>query len=156
MSTFDVKARDFLAQGRLAVAGVSRTQQDAANIIYGRLKDGGRQVFPVNPNAETIDGAQCYPDLKSIPGGVDGVVIVTRPDVTERLVRDCAEAGVSRVWIHENAILGAARSSVSPQAVAYCQENGIEVIAGGCPLMYLEFGHKCMRWMIGLMGRLPE
>ena len=50
-------------------------------------------MFPVNPNADTFDGEPCYSDLQSIPGGVDGVVIVTRPELTEQIVRQCAEAG---------------------------------------------------------------
>ncbi len=55
-------------------------------------------MFPVNPNAERVEGDPCFPDLQSIPGGVDGVVIVTRPQLTEEIVRQCPAAGVKRVW----------------------------------------------------------
>jgi uncharacterized protein len=50
-------------------------------------------------------------------------------------------------------------SSVSPEAVDYCREHGMSVIAGGCPMMYgegVDFGHACMRWILGLTGRLPK
>src|SRR5262249_13679202 len=82
---------DFLAQKRIAVAGVScRTGTDVpANRIYRRLKFTGHDVFAVNPNAATFDGDPCYPRVRSIPDGVDGVVIVTRPDTTEAIVREC-------------------------------------------------------------------
>lgn len=153
MSTLNQKAKEFLAQERIAVAGVSRTEQDTANLIFRKLRETGHQVFPVNPNARTVEGVNCYPDLKSIPGGVDGVVIVTRPDITEQVVRDAAQAGVKRVWMHDNTFMG---GSVSGEAVAFCEEKGITVIAGACPMMYLDFGHKCMRWMLGMMGRLPN
>jgi hypothetical protein len=57
--------------------------------------------------------------------------------------------------MHENAMAGAAASSVSQEAVKMCQANNVTVIAGGCPMMFLEFGHKCMRWILGMMGKLP-
>ncbi|MFQ5435182.1 MAG: CoA-binding protein, partial [Anaerolineae bacterium] len=86
---FKEKASDFLAQERIAVAGVSRKGQETANLIYRKLRDTGRQVFAVNPHANVVEGDMCYPDMQSIPGGVDGVVIVTRPELTAKIVEDC-------------------------------------------------------------------
>jgi predicted CoA-binding protein len=153
---FEVKAQDFLSQQRIAVAGVSSTGQGAANSIYCALRDAGHQVFPINPNADVVEGDTCYPNLRALPNEVDGVMIVTRPELTDEIVRECVEVSVPRVWMHYNAFFGPAQTSVSDDAVALCQENDITVIAGGCPLMFLDFGHKCMRWMLGIMGRLPE
>ena len=109
----ETKVHDFLAQKRIAVAGVSRNQSHhpVGNLIYGRLKNTGHDVFPVNPHMQTFEGDRCYPDLQSIPGGVDGVVIITRPEITDRIVYDCAEAKVRRVWMHQSLGKG---SSVSP------------------------------------------
>lgn len=98
----EAKVEDFLAQKRIAVAGVSRTQQAAANAVYRRLREVGYQVFPVNPNADQVEGDPCYHDPKSIPGVIDAVFIATRPEATEQLVRQCAEAGISRVWMHRS------------------------------------------------------
>ena len=105
---------------------------------------------------ETFEGDRCYPDVPSIPGGVDGVVVITRPEATERIVRQCGEAGVHRVWMHQS--LAKSGTSVSPAAVEYCQEHDISVIAGACPMMYgadVDFGHTCMRWILRLTGGLP-
>jgi predicted CoA-binding protein len=156
-ATLETKVHDFLAQQRIAVAGVSRDKgrHPAGNLIYRRLKETGHDVFPVNPNMQTFEGDRCYPDLQSIPGGVQGVVIITRPELTERIVRDCPAAGVNRVWMHESLAKG---SSVSPQAVEYCRQHEISVIAGACPMMYagrVDFGHTCMRWILKLKGGLP-
>jgi len=155
--TFDAKVHDFLAQRRIAVAGVSRgnSQHAASNLIYRRLKSTGHDVFAVNPHMQSFDGDQCYPDVRSIPGGVDGVVVVTRPETTARIVRDCNDAGVRRVWMHQSIGKG---SSVSPEAVEYCRQHDISVIAGACPMMYgsgVDFGHTCMRWILKLTGGLP-
>src|SRR6478736_6684894 len=155
---FETKVNDFLAQKRIAVAGVSRNRSHhpVGNLIYQRLKKTGHDVFAVNPNMQTFEGNRCYPDLKSIPGGVDGVVIVTRPEVTDRIVHECGDAGVRRVWMHQSVKKG---SSVAPTAVEYCREHDISVIAGSCPMMYGEgadFGHTCMRWVLTLTGGLPH
>src|SRR4026207_1455965 len=99
-TTLETKVHDFLAQKRIAVAGVSRnnSHHPVGNLIYQRLKETGHDVFPVKPRMHACGGAPCYSDLQSIPGGVDGVVIITRPEVTERIVRDCGDAHVRRVW----------------------------------------------------------
>jgi len=157
LTTLEAKVKDFLGQKRIAVAGVSRNQSHhpAANLIYRRLKTTGYDVFAVNPHMQTFDGDPCYPDVSSIPGGVDGVVIVTRPDVSERVVHQCGGAGVRRVWMHQSLAGG---SSVSPAAVEYCRQHDISVIAGACPMMYgdgVDFGHTCMRWILKLKGGLP-
>lgn len=157
MPTLNEAVEDFLAQSRIAVAGVSRTRNETANVIYRKLRKAGYRVFAVNPNAETVEDDPCYPDLKSIPEGVDGVVIVTRPEVVEQIVRQCAEMGISRVWMHRS--LKFAGSSVSEQAVQFCRQNNIAVIPGGCPMMFcapVDFGHKCIRWVLKLSGGLPK
>ena len=148
---------DFLSQRRIAVAGVSRhASTHGANAVYRRLKERGYTVFAVNPNAPTVEGDRAYPDLRSIPGGVDAVVIGTAAQRAVSIVRECAELGISRVWMHA----GAAQSSASPDAIEYCRANGITVIPGGCPLMFgptADVGHRCLRWWLERTGSLtPE
>ncbi len=156
-TTFDAQVSDFLAQKRIAIAGVSGRPSDhpVGNLIFRRLQDTGHEVFPVNPRLQTFEGSPCYPDLASIPGGVDAVMIVTRPEITERLVRDCEREGIHHVWMHQSLNKG---TSVSPEAVAFCKAHGIDVIAGGCPMMFgegVDFGHTCLRLLLSLTGKMP-
>jgi predicted CoA-binding protein len=147
--------QDFLAQRRIAVAGVSRDPaRHGANVVYRRLRERGYEVFAVNPNAETVEGDRSYPDLRSIPGRVDGVVIGTAPQRADGIVREAHTLGIGRVWMHQGPVPG----SVSQTAVEYCRANGISVIPGGCPLMYgatADFGHRCMRWWLERTGAVP-
>ena len=157
-ATFESKVHEFLAQRRIAVAGVSRSEghHPAGHLIYRRLKATGHEVFAVNPNMQNFEGDRCYPDVQSIPGGADGVVIITRPEVTERIVRDAREAGIRRVWMHQST--GKA-TSVSQEAVEYCRQHDISVIGGACPMMFgdgVDFGHTCLRWILKLTGGLPK
>jgi len=156
-TTLETRVREFLACKRIAVVGVSRDDRHhpSANLIYRRLRKAGHDVFAVNPHMPTFEGDRCYPNLQAIAGGVAAVVIVTRPETTEQIVRDCVETGVRHVWMHQSA---AKTSSVSPEGVKYCDEHDISVIAGACPMMYgdgADFGHRCMRWYLRLTGGLP-
>jgi len=145
---------EFLRGKRIAVAGVSRDSKQAANAIFRKLLGSGYEVLPVNPHTRELEGRPCFPDLASIPGNIDGVVIATRPDVSVDVVRQCGERGVPRVWFHRSFGPG----SVSEPAVRECEVRGIRCIVGGCPLMYCEpvdFGHRCMRWWLRRQGRVP-
>lgn len=154
MTRLEDMATEFLAQETIAVAGVSRSETGTANAIYHKLKETGHTVFAVNPNPGTIDGEPFYPTLQSIPSRVDGVFTLTTPEQTEEVVQQAIEAGVPRVWMHKS--FG---NSVSEKAVRMCQEHGIQVIPGACPMMFAEpvdFGHKCIKWIMGVTGKLPK
>jgi hypothetical protein len=157
MATLNEIVDDFLAQKRIAVAGVSRRRHNAANMIYRKLRKTGYRVFAINPKVETVEGDPCYPDLRSVPEKTDGLVIVTRPEVAEQLVRQCAEVGIPRVWMHRS--LGFMGTSVSEPAVEFCRENSMKVIPGGCPMLFckpVDFAHTCLHWMLKLTGGLPK
>ena len=146
---------DFLDGRNLAVAGVSRDPHQPANAILRRLRDTGHRVVPVNPCVDALEGCRCYPDLLSIPGELDGVVIATHPDVAAEIVLQCAARGVRRVWLHRSFGDG----SVSPTAVEACRSHGIDCIEGGCPLMFcghVDPMHRCMRWWLQRRGRVPN
>jgi uncharacterized protein len=154
MQSMKGAASEFLANKRVAVTGVSRTPKThGSNTVYRRLRERGYEVFAVNPNADEVEGDRAYKDLTSIPGGVDAVVIATRPEIAEDTMHECAELGIKHVWMH----WGGGATSVSPAATEYGREHGITVIDGGCPLMFeptADFGHKVMRRM--LARRVPK
>jgi predicted CoA-binding protein len=143
-----------LSKQRVAVTGVSRTPAThGSNTVYRRLRERGYEVFAVNPNAEEVEGDRAYPDLRSIPGGVDAVVIATRPERAEQTMHECADLGIRHVWMHR----GPGAGSVSETAADYGRRHGIAVIDGGCPLMFgptADFGHKVMRRVFA--GHIPK
>lgn len=145
---------EFLRGRRIAVAGVSRGRDSAANAVYLKLRERGYEVFPVNPNATEVEGTRCYPDLASIPGPLDGVVVATHPSVSADVVRQAARCGIRRVWFHRSF-----QGSVSRDAVEECRKAGLSYIVGGCPLMYCEPvdpGHAWMCKVLGWFGRVPR
>jgi predicted CoA-binding protein len=155
MSELQRAVDDFLTLDRIAVVGVSRDSRQPANLIYRKLRDEGYAVFAVNPNAERVEGDPCYRHVRSIPGGVRGAVIVTKPEIAASVVDDCVAAGVEQVWFHRSFGAG----SVSKEAVERCRQNGLKAIAGACPMMFcdpVDPGHKCMRWILRWTGGLPK
>jgi predicted CoA-binding protein len=147
MQGIQAAAAAFLANKRIAVTGVSRTPGDhGANTVYRRLRDRGYSVFAVNPNASVVEGDPAYRDLRSIPDGVQAVVIGTRPEIAIETMRECADLGISQVWMHR----GPGPGSVSAAATDYGRQRGITVIDGGCPLMFgptADLGHKVIRFI---------
>ncbi len=156
MTTIKEAAAEFLGKKRIAVTGVSsKPKGHGSNSVYQRLRSRGYDVFAVNPNADMVEGDTCYPDLVSIPGGVDAVVIATHPDHADATMVECAELGIEHVWMHR----GPGPGSVSPSATAYGREHGITVIDGGCPLMFDPTGdvaHKCMKAVFTLTRKVPK
>jgi len=111
-------------------------------------------VVPVHPVLDSVDGVPCARRLQDVRPPVDGALLMTPPAATELVVRDCAEAGVARVWLHR----GAGRGAVSPAAVAYCREHGIAVVEGACPFMFLPAAglvHRTHGFFARLFGRHP-
>lgn len=154
----DIKqaASEFLAKERIAVTGVSRDPKGhGSNIVYQRLRERGYQVVAVNPNADEVEGDPSYPDLRSIPGGVDAVVIGTRPETAGATIDECIDLGITHVWMHR--AFGA--GSVSDEAADRGRQHGITVIDGGCPLMFpptADAGHKAMRMLFTMTGKVPR
>jgi hypothetical protein len=149
-------ASDFLAKRRVAVTGVSRNPKGhGSNVVYQRLRSRGYDVFAVNPNADEVEGDRCYHDLRSIPGGVEAVVIATRPERADETMRECVELGIKHTWMHQ----GPGAGSVSDTAAQHGRQNGIAVIDGGCPCMFgptADPGHKVMRAMFTVTRHIPR
>jgi uncharacterized protein len=149
-------ASEFLEHKRVAVTGVSRNPQGhGSNVVYRRFKERGYEVFASNPNTETVEGDRCYPSLTAVPGGVEAVVIGTRPENADATMRECVELGVKYVWMHR----GPGAGSVSASATEYGRQHGVTVIDGGCPCMFdptADVGHKIGRLVFAATGRLPR
>ena len=141
----------FLAQRSLAVVGVSRHPRKFGNVVYRELKAKGYHVFPVHPQADTLEGDRCASSLRALPEPVGGVVVVVPPAQTEKVVREAAEAGIRQVWMQQGA--------ESEEAIRYCAEQGLSVVHGQCILMFAEpaaWFHRAHRWVRRVRGTLPR
>lgn len=146
---------DFLGSHRLAMVGVSHNSKDFTRTLFRAFLDRGYDAVPVHPGITEIDGHSCFAHVREISPPVDAALLLTSPAVTDFVVRDCAEAGVMRVWMYRATGAGA----VSSTAVEFCEANGISVVAGECPFMFFPDAglihglHRCVR---KITGRYPR
>jgi len=139
----------FLAEPAMAVVGVSRSGKGFGNAAARELRRKGYRVHPINPNADLIDGQRCYRSLAELPEPVRALLVVVPPAQALTIVREAAQAGITRVWLQQGA--------ESPIVTLACNELGLDVIAGECILMFAKPTgvHKVHRWVWKVMGKLP-
>ena len=130
-----IQAEEFLTHRRLAVIGASDAPGNFGGSVYDELRKRGYEPVAVNPAATTVRGDPCYPDLASVPGEVEGAIVMVRREHAAEVVAECADRGVPRVWLFRG--VGGA-GAVSGDALAVAHEHGLEVVAGACPIMFLE------------------
>jgi predicted CoA-binding protein len=158
MSEIDTLVKDFLANEKIAVVGVSDQRETGCNLAYRKFKENGYAVSAVNPRISSFEGDPCYPDLKAIPDKPEAVFILTNPKITDDVVQQCVDLGIKHVWMHcmmgTKPGLVASMTSVSQDAVQVCRDNGIAVIPGSCPNQFLkpDPGHAMMRGLWRLFG----
>ena len=154
MTSLAVRANEFLAQRRVALVGVSHDPRELSRALFRELRQRGYDVVPVNPLLESVEEVPCARRVQDVKPVVDWALLMTPPEMSDRVVRDCAEAGVTRVWLHR----GAGHGSVSPAAVSFCRDNGIAVVDGACPFMFLPkagFVHRAHSFVARLLGHHP-
>jgi predicted CoA-binding protein len=139
----------FLALDSLAIAGVKRNGTGFGNVVLKDLTGKGYEILPVHPEADEIGGVPCSRSLAELPKQVGGLVLVVRPEQSEKLVREAKEAGIARIWMQQGA--------ESAEAIRFCAENGIDVVHGQCIMMFAQPTgiHRFHRWINGIFGKLP-
>lgn len=156
MPTIKDAATEFLGLKRIAVTGVYRhPTSHGSNVVYKPLRERSYEVFAVNPHRDEVEGDVCYQDLKSIPGGVEAVLIGTSPTHAEATMQECNELGIRSVWMHRSFGQG----SGSEAATQFGREHGITVIDGGCPLMFEPCSdgvHRFMKGSFTMTGKVPR
>lgn len=79
----------------VAIAGVSERMDSFGSLFLRSLKDIGFEgtIYPVNPRYERLSDLPCFPNIRSLPGEVDLVILSTPPETVPSLVRECVQKG---------------------------------------------------------------
>ena len=118
---------DFINQRLWAVVGASTDYTKYGNRIFRDLREAGYTVYGVNPRGGEIEGQELYPSLSDLPEKPAVVDTVVPLAITEEIVRQCAELGLTRVWMQPG--------SESQAAIQFCQEHGIRVVHHACAMV---------------------
>jgi uncharacterized protein len=154
MPTTIAEVRDFLNLRRIALIGVSRDPKDFSRVLFRELCERGYDMVPVNPSADELEQKRCFARLQEIEPPVQGALLMTPPQETDRVVRDCVETGIRYVWMHR----GGGQGSVSGEAVDVCRQQGIHLVEGYCPFMFLSrtpFFHRVHGFLLKVTGTYP-
>ena len=85
----------------VAILGASRDRQKFGNKSVRAHLRAGFEVYPVNPNAHTVEGLMAYPSLASVPmGDLDRISIYVPPDVGLRLLDEIKHRGAREIWFN--------------------------------------------------------
>ncbi|MGE5568363.1 MAG: CoA-binding protein [Rhodospirillales bacterium] len=146
---------DFLAQKRIALVGVARNPKDFNRVLFRSFRERGYDAVPVNPNAQELDGVRCFASVQEIQPPVDAVLVMTPAAKTDFIAKDCADAGVKRIWMYRAVGTGA----LSQPAVEFCRKKGMRVVDGHCPFMFLRdtpWPHRLHGFLVKIAGRYPK
>jgi uncharacterized protein len=140
----------FLASEPVAFVGVSRNPKKFGYAAFKELKDKGLKLIPVNPSADEILGEKVYPDVKSLPDGVNGIIIMTKKEHTLKAIQEAKEKGIKQIWIQQHA--------ESKEALAELKDTNINYITGECILMFYKphSVHKFHIFLNRLFGKYPK
>jgi uncharacterized protein len=155
MPTTTADVRDFLSQRRLAMVGVSRNPKEFSRMLFREMCTRGYDMIPVNPAIANVDDRVCFGSVKSVQPAPDAALIMTSSSETMKVVHDCAAAGIKRVWMYRAGGQGA----VNQDAIAFCRENGITVVEGHCPFMFLPgtpLVHRIHGFVLKIFGAYPK
>jgi predicted CoA-binding protein len=141
---------DFLASEPIALVGASRNPKKFGFMAFKELKEKGMNVIPVNPHASEIHQVKAFPDVKSLPPDVRGLIIMTKKEQTAGVVREAKARGFKHIWIQQ--------SSESKEALQELEGTDINFITGQCILMHYKPNsiHKFHRALNRFFGRYPK
>jgi len=141
---------EFLGSEPIAMAGVSRNPKKFGYAAFKELKDKGLNIIPVNPFADEIYGTKVYPDIKTLPADVKGLIIMTKKEQTPGIIREAKEKGIRQIWVQQMAD--------SKDAIRELENSDINYITKECILMYYKPNsiHKFHRALKKIFGRYPK
>lgn len=142
----------FISDKKVAIIGVSPRKENWGKALMVELVKKEYTVLPVNPKFEEIEGEKCYPSVSDLPAEIENVIIAVNPELAEEIIDQFEGSSIKRVWFQR----GMGKGSYSEKAANKLREQGIEVIYGFCPLMFIGGGgHKFHFWLRRNFGKTP-
>ena len=145
----------FMANKRIAMVGVSRKKRDFSRILFRAFQKHGYDMVPINPRAKEVEGIAAFEDIGAVEPPPQAALLMTSRKRCEGLLRECAEAGVKWVWLY--GFNGP--SAATKAAETLCEEHGMCLIPGYCPMMFLPKPgplHGSHRLFLRVIGKLPQ
>lgn len=115
----------FFMPKSVAVIGASKTPGKIGHEILRNLSHSGfkGEIYPVNPNANSILGFNCYKNLNDVPSSVDLAIIVVPAELVENVIRDCVAKMVKGVIIISSGFSEIGNKELEERIVAIAKDK---------------------------------
>jgi hypothetical protein len=108
----------------IAVVGLSPKADRPSHGVAKGMQRFGYRIVPVNPGQSELLGEKVYPDLMSVPEGIDLVDVFRSPEHVDEVVDQCIARGFPAIWLQEGVI--------NESAAARAEAAGMLVIMDRC------------------------
>lgn len=93
--------KGFFEPSSITIIGASRTPGSLGKLFFDNVIQFGYsgKVYPVNPKADEIEGIKCYPDIPSLPEGIDLAVILVRKELALKALEQCGQKNIKNAIV---------------------------------------------------------
>ncbi|CAE6498223.1 conserved hypothetical protein [Candidatus Nitrosotenuis uzonensis] len=122
----DDEIRSILSLKNVAVVGMSKNEEKAANYVPKYLLENGYNIVPVNPTADSILERKCYPSLQEVPEQIDIVDVFRPSDQVLPVIQEAIKKKPKVIWLQEGIH--------NEEAENLAKSAGIKVVFNRCML----------------------
>jgi len=108
----------------IAIVGLSASPWKPSYGVAKYLLNAGYNIYPVNPNYDTVLNLKCYPTLETVPFPIDIVNIFRKTDKVLSIVQDAILINAKVVWMQQGII--------HDKAADLALKAGLEVVMDRC------------------------
>jgi len=120
----------------VAIIGASNTPSRIGGRPINAMKNAGfkGEIYPVNPNYETIQDLPAFASIQDVPKGVDCAIIAVAAKVAVQTLRDCADQGVKSAVMFTSGFAEQSDEGARAQReiTGIAKESGMKIIGPNC------------------------
>jgi len=126
----------FFSPSGVALIGASRDPAKLGYAVLRNLLQHGYTgpVYPVNPKAEEILGARCYPSVLDVPDPVELAVVIAPAPATPDIVEQIGRRGIRAAVIVSGGFseIGPQGTELENRVVEIARRYGVRIIGPNC------------------------
>jgi acetyl coenzyme A synthetase (ADP forming)-like protein len=128
--------KPLLHPSSVAVIGASRSRTSVGGEIFANLlrRPFVGPVYPVNPNAPSVQGVRAYGSMAHVPDTVDLAIVVVPAAQVPRAIADCANARVRAAVVVSAGFAeeGAKGARTQEEIISVAQAAGMRIVGPNC------------------------
>jgi acyl-CoA synthetase (NDP forming) len=126
----------------VAVIGATKKVDKAGHVIFKNFAANKQrgvfkgELYPVNPNEDSILGFKCYPSITHIPEEVELIVVIVPAKIVPSIMEEAAAKKVKAAIIISSGFREVGNKELEDQVASIAQRGGIRVLGPNCLGVY--------------------